>query len=102
LKPKNKNVFVIHDRETGEAQGVYSRSCHDDYEFSSAERARSSNCHDIYLDKNKYRIGKYRVTYELIDEDAPADNELDVKPFVDERTFIMEQLGLVSQDVNPE
>ena len=75
MKPNDKDVFVIHNRETGEAQGVYSRACHDEYEFSSAERARSSNCHGIYKDKTEYRIAKYRVTYELIDDDAPADNE---------------------------
>ena len=70
MKPKNKEVFMIHDRESGEAQGVYSRSYHDEYEFSSAECARSSNCHGIYEDKDKFRIARYRVTYELIEEDA--------------------------------
>lgn len=80
MKPRNKDVFMIHNRESGEAQGVYSRAYHDEYEFGSAESARNANCHDVYLDKNKYRIAKYRVTYELIDEDAPADNEVIPEP----------------------
>lgn len=110
MKPKNKDVFVIHDRESGEAQGVYSRAYHDEYEFSSAESARSANCHDIYLDKNKWRIAKYRVTYELIHEDAPADNEIVPEP-VDVRdadldpisAYVMGRLRKAMEDgINPE
>jgi hypothetical protein len=75
MYPKNKTVFVLHDRKSGEAQGVYSRACHDDYEFSSEESARSSNCHDVYKNTVKYRVAKYRVTYELIDDDvSPMDD----------------------------
>ena len=67
---KDKEVYRIVDRETGEEQGAYCRDYRTEYDFDSAERARSSNVHDIYQNKEKYRIAKYRVTYELIDEDS--------------------------------
>lgn len=67
-----KHVFRIVDRATGEHQGVYSRAYGDEYDFSSPATARNSNCHDIYQDKNKYKIARYRVTYELIEDDCDA------------------------------
>ena len=73
MKPKQKKpeiVYRIIERSTGEAQGSYSRACCDEYDFSSAENARSANCHGMFEDKSKYAIAKYRVTYELLDEDA--------------------------------
>jgi mRNA-degrading endonuclease RelE of RelBE toxin-antitoxin system len=69
-KDKNKEVYRIVDRETGEEKGAYARDYRTEYDFDSTERARSSNVHNIYQDKKKYRIAKYRVTYELIDEDS--------------------------------
>ena len=68
-----KTVFRIIDRETGRHQGVYSRACHDDYDFDTAERARTSNCHGIYKEEAKYKIAKYRVTYELIEDDVETE-----------------------------
>ena len=65
-----KTVFRIIDRKTEEHQGVYSRAYHDEYDFNSAEEARNSNCHGIYQDKGKYKISKYRVVYELIEDDC--------------------------------
>lgn len=65
-----KTVYKIHDRETGVIQGVYSRYCRDETEFSSVSRARSANCHDVYEDKEKFKISKYKVTYELIEDDC--------------------------------
>lgn len=73
MKPKEKKpeiVFRIIDTETGEAQGSYSRACHDEYDFHSASEARNANCHGMFQDKHKYRIARYRVTYELIEESA--------------------------------
>ena len=69
-KDKDKEVYRIVDRITGEEQGAYARDYRTEYDFSSVEVARNSNVHDIYQDKGKYRIAKYRVTYELIDEDS--------------------------------
>ena len=63
-------VYRIIDRETGDPVGSYSRACHDEYDFASAERARGANCHGTFKDKEKYRIAKYRVTYELTDGDC--------------------------------
>jgi len=63
-------TYRIINRKTGDMEGTYSRACHTQYEFGSPEEARSSNCHNIYQDRGKYRIAKYRVTYELIEEDV--------------------------------
>ncbi len=63
-----KVVCKIFDKEAGTYEGVYSRACHDEFEFTSEEDARSSNCHDIYEDKERYDIHKYKVTYERIEE----------------------------------
>ena len=70
MKIEEKTVFRIIDRNTGQPQGVYSRAYHDEYDFDSAERARSANIHGIYEDRENYRIAKYRVIYELIEEDV--------------------------------
>lgn len=73
MKPKEKKpeeVFRIIERESGKAVGSYSRSCHDEFDFSSAPQARHANCHGIFQDKGKYKIAKYKVTYELIDDDC--------------------------------
>ena len=48
----------------------YSRAYCDEYDFSSVDDARRSNCHDVFQDRKKYAIAKYRVTYELLDPDA--------------------------------
>ena len=68
LEKKPEIVYRIISNRTGEAQGVYSRSCHDEYDFSSETGARNSNCHGIYKDEELYSIAKYKVTYELIEE----------------------------------
>jgi hypothetical protein len=83
MKPKEKKpeeVFRIINRATGKPEGVYSRAYCDEYDFYSADSARSSNCHDIYKDRAKYGIAKYRVTYELIEEDCdpPTPEEVEV------------------------
>ena len=74
MKPREKKpeiVYRIINRETGAAVGSYSRACCDGFDFESAEQARRANCHDIYEDRTKYAIAKYRVTYELLEEDSP-------------------------------
>lgn len=73
MKPKEKKpeiVYRIIDRDTGEAQGSYSRACCDEYDFESAKEARTCNCHGIFENEDKYKIAKYRVTYELIEDDV--------------------------------
>jgi hypothetical protein len=70
MKPKEKKpelVYRIIEKSSGEAVGSYSRACCDEYDFNSESEAREANCHGIYKDKNKYKIAKYKVTYELID-----------------------------------
>lgn len=68
---KPSKVYRIYNRENGEPCGAYSRACFDEMEFSSAEQARNSHCWNIYKDKKKYRIAKYKITYTLIEEDVP-------------------------------
>lgn len=84
MKPKEnkpETVYRIMNRETGEPVGSYSRAYCDEYDFNSADEARSANCHGMFQDKNKYGIAKYRVTYELIEEnvDPPDLPEGEVK-----------------------
>ena len=58
MKPREKKpetVYRIIDKKTGNAKGSYSRACCDEYDFNSISEAR---------------IAKYKVTYELIEEDA--------------------------------
>ena len=72
MKPKEKKpeiVYRIIDRESGEAQGSYSRAYCDEYDFPTVFDARNANVHGIFLDE-KYAIAKYRVTYELLEPDA--------------------------------
>ena len=64
-----KEVYRIINSK-GEAEGVYSRAYGDEYDFGSIMEARGSNVHNIYLDKAAYKIARYRVTYELLDEDC--------------------------------
>jgi len=73
MKPKEKKpkiVYRIIDKKTGQAVGSYSRAYCDEYDFTSVNEARETNCHGIFKDKDKYRIAKYKVTYELIKEDC--------------------------------
>ena len=73
MKPKEKKpeiVFRIIDRNTGQFIGSFSRAYCDEYDFMSAERARNANCWGIFKDTKKYKIAKYRVTYELIADDV--------------------------------
>ena len=73
MKPKEMKpefIFRIINSSTGEAQGSYSRSCHDEYDFVSIEQARSANCQGMFEDKDIYNIAKYKVTYELINSDC--------------------------------
>ncbi len=72
MKPKEKKpeiVFRIIDNETGEATGSYSRSYGDEFDFKSESEARNANCHGMFKDKDKYSIAKYKVTYELIEDE---------------------------------
>jgi hypothetical protein len=73
MKPNEEKpeiVYRIIDRKTGTAQGSYSRAYCDEYDFLSVKEARRANCHGIFEDKVKYRIAKYKVTYELLEEDC--------------------------------
>lgn len=73
MKPrenKPETVFRIINRATGEAQGSYSRACCDEYDFSSVAEARAANVHGVFENKAKYKIAKYKVTYELIEDDC--------------------------------
>lgn len=71
MKPKEKKpetVYRIISNSTGEAQGSYSRAYCNEYDFQSVNEARDANCHDMFKDKEKYSIAKYKVTYELLEE----------------------------------
>ena len=73
MKPREKKpsiVYRILDRNTGEAVGSYSRAYCDEYDFESPEYARQANCHGVFEDRAKYKIAKYQITYELLEDDV--------------------------------
>ncbi len=79
MKPREKKPEIVYRiiqrgdhgfSKAGYAVGSYSRTCCDEYDFGSAETARQANCHGEFEDKDKYAIAKYRVTYELLDDDV--------------------------------
>jgi len=73
MKPKEKKpeiVFRIISIQTGLSVGSYSRAYCDEYDFNSAREARAANCNGRFEDKKEYKIAKYKVTYELIDDDV--------------------------------
>ena len=77
-------VYRILDKESNEPQGVYWRGNYDKYDFESVESARSSNVHGIYEDRGKYKIAKYKVAYELNEDDcdnAKAAEKKDVPSY---------------------
>jgi hypothetical protein len=90
MKPreiKPSTVYRIVDRNTNESVGSYSRAYCDEYDFNSVYEARLANCHGMFVDEKKYKIARYKVTYELIEDDAAiekkdADNyKLDLERF---------------------
>ena len=75
MKPREKKpeiVFRIIDRNNGVARGSYSRAYCDEFDFESPEQARTANVHGMFEDRAKFKIAKYRVTYELIEDDVDA------------------------------
>ena len=73
MKPREKKpeiIFRIIDRESGEAVRSYSRAYCDEYDFFTADAARTANCHGMFEDRSKYKIAKYKVTYKLIADDV--------------------------------
>lgn len=73
MKPKENKpdiIFRIIDKETGDPVGSYSRAYCDEYDFTSAGEARNANVHDMFKNTAKYKIAKYKVTYELIEDDV--------------------------------
>lgn len=78
MKPKEMKPSVvcrIVDRKTEEFVGSYSRACCSEYDFDSAYQARLSNCHGEFTDEKKYKIAKYKVTYELIEDDCGIEDK---------------------------
>jgi hypothetical protein len=75
-KVSPKIIYKIIDRKTGDTQSSYQRGNYHKFEFESAYSARLSNCHGVYTDKEQFKIVKYKVTYEVIDEDCDIEEEL--------------------------
>lgn len=77
MKPKEKKpeiVFRIIDKQTGDAVGSYSRAYCDEFDFRSVHQARGSNCHGVFENKERYKIAKYKVTYELMEDDVSDES----------------------------
>jgi len=63
-------IYKIINNKTGENEGAYNRSYYTQYEFSSPGNARVSNVNEVFQNKLEYRIQKWKVTYELVDDDC--------------------------------
>ncbi len=72
MKPKEIKPSIIYRiiDKNGHNVGSYSRAYCDEYDFNSTEQARNANCHGMFQNKEKYKIAKYKVTYELIDDNC--------------------------------
>ena len=76
MKPREQKpeiVYRIAGRESGKHIGSYSRAYCDEYDFESSERARTANCHGMFENTITYKIQKYRVTYELLEDDCDKE-----------------------------
>ena len=78
VEKKTEIVFRIISKNNGQLCGSYSRVYCDESDFTSVESARTANYYGMFKDKSKYKIAKYRVTYELLDDDC--DNAEPIKP----------------------
>lgn len=69
------DIYRIVDKETDEEIGVYiPPMARNEYNFKSIEAARNSNCHEMYKDKLRYKIRKYKLV--LVEDDCdPATEE---------------------------
>jgi len=77
MKPKAKKpeiVFRIIDKKTGEAQGTYRKMWSYDFDFSTPEEARNANASGVFKNEERYKIARYRVTYELIEDDEDGED----------------------------
>ena len=73
LEKKPETVYRVINRETGEAAGSYPRAYNDVYDFRTAPQARAAHGYGAFEDRAKYKIAKYRVIYELIEDDCDAE-----------------------------
>ena len=65
-RKKPETVYRIISKSSGEAVGSYSRAYCDEFDFNSASEARNEHCYNM----EKCNIAKYKVTYELIEDDC--------------------------------
>jgi hypothetical protein len=100
MKPKQKKpetIYRIIDKKTGNPVGSYSRAYCDEYDFESVEDARSANCHNTFQDRKKYKIAKYKVTYELIEDDVDK-NIKDEESQIEKMNRTVEELASADLD----
>ena len=71
-KVKSKIVYRVIHKATGIAQYKegYSGFTDDTYDFDSVYKARDADFYREFKDKKKYNIAKYKVIYELIDDNC--------------------------------
>jgi hypothetical protein len=60
---EERTVYRILDKEANSYVGVYSRACHDEFDFDSEKEARSANCHGTYQDTDRYDVVKMKRYY---------------------------------------
>lgn len=78
MEPKENQAQIVYriiNKGTGEATGSYSRACHDEYDFNSVYNARIANCHGMFTNEDRFKIAKYKVTYELIEDNCNIEEK---------------------------
>jgi hypothetical protein len=85
-----KTIYTLINNASGIREGAYSRAYYTQYEFGSARAARASNVNEIFKDKRRYRVQKWKVTYELINDD--------VDPYRQETIPYMKDVNTLKKD----
>lgn len=89
---EEKEVYKIINNHSSKVESVrFPPTVTYETDFDSIKSARSANCHGEYKKKDEYRIAKYKVTYELINDDCDPitkDDQVEIdKRLEDERVF---------------
>jgi len=99
----NKEIYKIVDRNDNSTQQVYSRSYRYESEFDSIHSATHAHHSGMHQNKAKYKIQKYKVTYELIEDDclpptkAERQEELRLKDMTFEEMVINSMIKTAKQ-----
>ncbi len=82
-----QEVFLVIDRRSDRPVPLYARDCGHEFFYTSASRARNA-AFDGRLKTDRYRVKRYRLRLELIEEDAEPQLAIPEEPKLsDHMTF---------------